>query len=230
MNKYDYLETVLSPKRMQRYLFSCANDKMKAAKLYTLNIKLSQQLLAVINMFEVSLRNAIDSKMTSVSGQDWLRSLSLVGGIFDNRQCYKTRITIKKDLDELVQHSTYTPSNLLAQTKFGVWKYMFMSPHYNATGRCLLDIFPNRPSSTPAVQYNNMFVYHCLDRINKVRNRVAHHDPICFLPRMSQVDTQMVRQCYSDIIMLLGWLNIDHGRLLSNLDRVLNVCDKIDAL
>lgn len=187
-------------------------------------------MLAVINMFEVSLRNAIDSRMSSSFGQDWLRSLSLVGGIFDNRQCDKTRITIKKDFDDFVRHSTYTPSNLLAQTKFGVWKYMFMSPHYNATGRCLLDIFPNRPSSTPTVQYNNMFVYHCLDRVNQVRNRVAHHDPICFLPRMSQVDTQMVRQCYSDILLLLRWLNIDNTRLMSGIDRVLNVCDKIDAL
>lgn len=230
MKKYDYLEAILSQKRMQRYLLSCANDKTKAAKLYTLNIRLSQQILAVINMFEVSLRNAIDRKMTLVSGQDWLRSLSLVGGVFDNRQCEKTRLTIKKDLDELIRHSTYTPSNLLSQTKFGVWKYMFMSPHYNATGRCLLDIFSHRPSSTPTIQYNNMFVYHCLDRVNKVRNRVAHHDPICFFPRMSQIDTQMVRQCYSDIVMLLTWLNIDNVRLLSGLDSVLKVCDKIDAL
>lgn len=230
MTKYEYLEVVLSQKRMQRYLLSCGSDKRKSVQLYTLNIKLSQEMLAVISMFEVTLRNAIDKKMFLGMGVDWLRSLASAGGVFDTRQCDKTRVTIKKDLDELIRHGAYTPSNLLSQTKFGVWKYMFMSPHYIATGRCLLDIFPNRPSSSVSVQYNNMYVYHCLDRINKVRNRIAHHDPICFIPRMSQIDTQMVRQCYADIVMMFRWLAVDDVRLLRGLEHVIAVCDKIDSI
>ena len=58
---------------------------------------------------------------------------------------------------------------------------MFSGPQYVATGQRLLTVFPAKPKSTPDLRIDNRFIYNELDRINKIRNRIAHHEPICFL-------------------------------------------------
>ena len=54
------------------------------------------------------------------------------------------------------------------------------SLQYRATGQCLLRAFPNKPRSSVAVQYNNAYIFNELDKVNSLRNRIAHHEPICF--------------------------------------------------
>ena len=51
--------------------------------------------------------------------------------------------------------------------EFGVWKYMFANPQYRATGQILLRIFPNKPRSSAAVQYNKssrQFPVYCVSQ------------------------------------------------------------------
>ena len=60
--KYSEFEDIISSERMRRYLAACNNDTRKAMKLYRYNIKLSQELLAVVGCFEVALRNKIDKQ------------------------------------------------------------------------------------------------------------------------------------------------------------------------
>lgn len=62
--KYSEFEAIFSADRTHRYLQATSNDKRKAMTLYRWNLHLAQEMFAVINCFEVALRNAIDRHMT----------------------------------------------------------------------------------------------------------------------------------------------------------------------
>lgn len=230
---FSEFEDVISADRMQRYLAACNNDTRKAMTLYRLNIKLSQELLAVVGCFEVALRNRIDQHFTSNYGCDWLRDLILPNGNFySDYRVSKTKGIIEKAYTGLVNSNNYSHNKLLAEMEFGIWKYMFSNPQYNLTGQSLLTIFPRRPQSTPSRQYNNSYIFKELDYINKLRNRIAHHEPICFGNGTNRnvIDTTYALNRYTRILTLFAWLGIDGTSLLYGLGNVSGVCKKIDSL
>lgn len=67
-------------------------------------------------------------------------------------------------------------------------------------------------------------------KINDLRNRIAHHEPICFLSSNTVIDTNYTRQRYNLILQLFTWMNINSGELLYGLDHIQNVCNEIDEL
>jgi hypothetical protein len=107
---------------------------------------------------------------------------------------------------------------------------MFSPVQYRVTGRTLLSIFPNKARSTPQVQYNHSYIFNELDKINTLRNRIAHHEPICFLLQQPIIDTGFILNEYQKIQTLFSWMGIDSQSLLYGLDHVKRVCDKIDNL
>jgi hypothetical protein len=219
---------IMSSARMSRYLTACSNSTRKAMTLYRLNLRLSQELFTVISCFEISLRNSINNHFLAGLGNDWLRHGGAPGGVFANNNCRLTRANINEAINKL-NHS-YTHNKLVAELGFGFWRYMFAANQYTATGRTLLRIFPAKPTSTPAVQYNQTFVFNQLALINNLRNRIAHHQPVCFQTGNAIKDTRYVRQHYGLIKQLFQWMTIDESALLYGLDNINSVCNRIDDL
>ena len=81
--KYKDFERAISPERMHRYVIACANNTKQAMTLYRYNLRLSQEMYAIISCFEVSLRNKINNEMRAHHGNDWLRDFVMPGGRFD---------------------------------------------------------------------------------------------------------------------------------------------------
>lgn len=225
--RYSAFAQIMTSARMNRYLLACGGNARKAMTLYRKNLQLTQELFTVIGCFEVALRNAIDYKCASVLGNDWLRDGASIGGTFDNSRC---RITKQNINDAIGKLHTYSHYKLVAELGFGFWRYMFAQNQYNATSRILLQVFPLKPTSTPALQYNNIYVFNQLAKLNDIRNRMAHHEPICFLPGQPIKDTNYARQHYNLILQLFQWMQIDEGALLYGLDHILNICNEIDGL
>ena len=226
--RYSEFESIISAARMSRYLTACEGNTKKAMTLYRLNLRLSQELFTVISCFEVALRNAIDKHCLAAHGNDWLRNGAIIGGIFNNQNCRLTFTNINETARNL-NHS-YSHNKLVAEFGFGFWRYMFAQHQYTATGRTLLRIFPARPTSTPTVQYNQNFVFNQLAQINNLRNRIAHHEPICFQIGFSVKNTTYVRQHYGLICQFFQWMNINESTLLYGLDHVNTICNQIDTL
>ena len=225
--KYKEFEEVISSERMHRYVIACGNDTRRAMTLYRYNLKLSQEMFVLISCFEVSLRNRINKEMVGNFGNDWLRDFILPEGRFDtDPRVDGTRRIIKKAYEGLIRNHNYTHTKLLAEMEFGVWKFMFNNVQYRLTNRCLLNIFPNKPTSTPQNQYDNTFVFNELDVINTIRNRIAHHEPICFGNPVC-IDTQAVLDCYARIMRLFQWMDINANTLLYGLDHIGSVSGKI---
>jgi len=212
---------------MRKYLVACSNDSRRAMTLYRHNLTLSQQMFTMISCFEVALRNKIDKEMKQHWGNDWLRDFVMPGGAFaSDGRAAGTKKIIKKAYDDLMNNNDYSHSKLLSQMEFGVWKYMFNNVQYRLGGRYLLNIFPNKPRSTPQNQIDNSRIFQELDHINNIRNRIAHHEPICF-GRPISIDTNYALRNYARMMMLFGWMGIDGPKLVYGLDHVGDECSKI---
>lgn len=215
---------------MRKYVNACGGDTRKAMTLYRLNLRISQEIFTIISCFEVALRNSIDRQMVARWGNDWLRDFVLPGGLFFNDSRIETsRNIIYKAYEGLVRNGSYTHPKLLAEMEFGVWKYMFSKHEYKISGRVILKAFLNKPKSTPVKNIDHLYIFSELDYINNMRNRIAHHEPICFNAN-GEIDTFYVESRYNKMITLFSWLGIDSASLLYGLDHVKLVCSQIKKL
>lgn len=229
--RYSDLEKLMSSERMRRYLQACHNNSRKAMTLYRQNLRLSQEMFTIISCFEVTLRNAIDSHLSSGPlGNDWLRNAIQPGGIFDRPAIKDTRRIIYGTYEKIMSKGSYSKEKLLTQMEFGIWKYMFARHQFKATGSTLLKIFPYKPKSSQTIQYNNSYIFNELNGINVLRNRIAHHEPICFAQNHPAIDTTYILSSYNRIQTLFTWMGIDAKSLLYGLDHIASHCKKINTL
>ena len=154
-------------------------------------------------------------------------NLRLSQEMFTLVSCFE--VALRNAIDGLLV-TIYSHSKLIAEMEFGVWKYMYSSLQYRATGQCLLRAFPNKPRSSAAIQYNNTYIFNELDKVNSLRNRIAHHEPICFRLHTSEIDTSYIVNEYQKIQTLFSWMGIDSRSMLYGLDHVQSVCAKINSL
>jgi hypothetical protein len=224
---FNDFSNVMSIARMSRYVTACGGNTRKAMTLYRKNLRLSQELFTVVSCFEVALRNAIDKHYTTAKGPDWLRDAALPMGMFNTRHCGKTPNIIAGATRRL---TIYTHAKLIAEMDFGFWRYLFARHQFYAGSQTLLAIFPSKPRSTPALQYDHNYLFDELEKINELRNRLAHHEPVCFIPGQPVKNTTYARQHYGLILQLFQWMQIDEAALLYGLDHINAIASEIDAL
>ena len=225
--KFSDFQISMSQKRIDRYLVAMNGDTRKAMTLYRYNLRLSQELFTIVICLEIALRNKIYAHYTALKGIDWLRDAALTGGMYAGKTYGKTPFIIQAGLRKLPE---YSPHKLIAEMEFGFWRYLFAKHQFFAGGQSLLGIFPSKPSSTRDIQYNNTFVFGELEKINCLRNRIAHHEPICFQIGSAFKDTFYARSHYDLVRQFFRWMQIDETALLYGLDHIRKVCDTIDDL
>lgn len=228
--RYADFEHVITQPRMSRYLAAMGDNTKSAMTLYRKNLWLSQELFTIISCFEVTLRNGINRHYQTSHGIHWLRDSAVPGGFFDKVSTQRTKNLILGAYNKLVAQGQYTNDKLVAVMDFGFWRYLFAQPQFLAGGQSLLQVFPAKPVSTAAIQYNHTFVFNELEKINGLRNRIAHHEPVCFLPAQPVKNTINARQQYNLILQLFRWMNVDEAGLLYGLDHITTACNEIDAL
>ncbi|MFB9865651.1 Abi family protein [Rufibacter immobilis] len=227
---FQEIERLLSSHRMAKYLIACNTDQDKALELYRANLRLSYELFAVTSMFEVVLRNKIDqhykTKFLASTGSDqWLETQTEPEGCFHNNpQVEKTFKNISEAKAKLKRKRKYTHDKLVAELTFGFWRYLFASKEFMAAGSTLHQIFVNRPHNT-----NHTDIFKKLGHINDLRNRIAHHEPICF-NTTGIICTVYALEHYNIMVELFGWLDVDAVRLLQGIDNVPQEVTLIDGL
>lgn len=222
--KFSKFETLISAQRLSRYKASCASNTRRTTRLYRANIRISQAFLATLSIFEVVLRNKIDLhyKNQFPASPEWLLLSILPGGFLTQQGCQRTLDKINKAYTSL--GASYTHDKLLAELSFGTWKFMFAGKQFQAGGNTLLNIFPNLPP-----HHNQGHVYSKLNQINSIRNRVAHHEPICF-GTGNTIGTTYARSHFQNIVDILNWMNINHRELFFGIDGILKEADYIDNI
>lgn len=218
------LHTAISHPRFSRYYVACENNKRRAIRLYRGNILLSQKMYALIGIFEVILRNSIDRHFIRGKGNYWLEEAVQPGGYLDiSAGCEDSFHSVQEALGRL--GSGYTHDGLITKLSFGFWTHQFAKKQYAASGNSLLNIFPNRP-----VGVSQKIVFQDLMRINDIRNRIAHYEPICFDKDTGIVSTTIVLHRYDLIRDLLYWLGCNVRSILYGIDGVsgaINIVNEI---
>jgi hypothetical protein len=209
---YSDFERLISNPRMVKYCTACGNDSRKAMTLYRSNIRLSNEIFSILSLFEIALRNAIDTYYRKTKGNNWLRDAAKLGSRFLRAVgCERSLKSIEKVIADL--GANYTPDEAISQLTFGFWTYKFASKEFAAAGSTLLKILPGRPFGT-----NHTKVFKELTSINRIRNRIAHHEPICFGTPIS-ISTVYAAQKYYQIVELLQWVGVDAKQFLYGIDR-----------
>ncbi len=225
--QYEDFEKILSYARLSRFLKACNGDKQKALQLYRLNIKLSQNFYAILSMFEVALRNAIDVHYANhFNDKEWLKNQCIGKGFLNDNAFQTGRFKSKKKVDSAIRELgvRYTHDRVIASLSFGFWVNLFAPIQFRLAGQTLHKIFPNRPKGTlPKLIFNE------LNTILDFRNRVAHHEPICFNGSQS-INLTNVVNTYTSIIELTQWLGIDNVRFLKDLDNTNQIISEINLL
>jgi len=163
--------TISSP-RIATYLAAAGGNLHKAVALYGWNARISAALILPAHFAEVAVRNAVDDALTHVYGSRWPwsaafeRSLPNGGGPF-----YSPRRDL---LNTRARH--VTTGKVIAELKFVFWQNMFTARH---DGRIWApSINPLFPGSSSPAKLLRQGVYDDLEATRKIRNRIAHHEPI----------------------------------------------------
>jgi len=222
--RYIEFEHLISTQRLSRYKAACNNNTRRTISLYRGNIRMSQAFLAVLGIFEVVLRNKIDShyKIQFSSNPEWLLASTMSGGFLTQKGCQNSLNKISRTYANL--GTNYTHDKLLSELSFGFWKFMFAGRQFQAGGSSLLAIFPNLPPHR-----NQSLIYQKLDKINSIRNRVAHHEPICFGPG-NVIETIYARTHFQEIIDIITYMGINSQQLFYGVDGIVKEANFIDTL
>lgn len=181
--------TLLSQARLAPYLRATNGNLRAALKLYQWNVEMSAAVYKMLHLVEVFLRNAIDAELriwntTQTNpitgrphGPDWLLDPSRL----------VERIVRRQEIDKAIRRATLavkdastgprpiTHDDVLAQLMFGTWR--FLLPSKKDPGRHLLwreALARAFPELTTTI---GEFVDE-VDRLYRIRNRVAHLEPL----------------------------------------------------
>ena len=217
--KYTEYEKALSIPRLEKYKKACNGDKNKALILYRYNIKLCQKFYGVLGVLEVTLRNAIDTHYRNqFDDNEWIISQATNGFLTDYQD------TIFKERDKLLKNDIYTHDKLISSLSFGVWTFMFSRKCYKNAGKTLLKIFPNK---TPGL--NQKDIYEELDKIRLFRNRIAHHEHICF-NSFGDIGIDSAKYIYNLMGKYIEFMGYSANNLFYGVDTPVSMIDKIHRL
>ena len=174
----DDLETSFSSERLGTYLKAAGGDRTEALHLYTWNTAISAAFYGPLQGLEVALRNAMHRQLTQCYGATWYDNPAT--GL--DTPCLDRLADVKTE----VARTRYEPrpGQIVAALSFGFWISLLRSGGRIApTGRkadyettlwrpALRQAFPHRGSLTRKQAHRP------LDDLRKLRNRIAHHEPI----------------------------------------------------
>lgn len=174
------LVTSISRPRLSRYLIESGGDQDMAIKLYLWNARIAKAFLFPLHVAEVTLRNAVHASMSArYGGRNWM--MPTAAGLIYPHLHVRTQDAIIKAISRLTRVGFPVPTadDVIGSLSFDFWSNLFRHPSLWAPPAqpgavwLLRDVFPNLPAG-----HGEPDVQQLVARINKFRNRVAHHEPI----------------------------------------------------
>jgi len=153
---------------------SAGHPEEDAPALYAWNAHVSSALLIALHMCEVAIRNSVSDALTVVYGPHWPWDRNFENSLpAPKGSAYQPR----KDLLQARARCPTTDRVVVALT-FKFWEKMFTSRHDSRIWNPhLLGLFPNLDKLQP-VAMHRLRIATDLESIRRLRNRIAHHEPI----------------------------------------------------
>ncbi len=213
-------QKLYSVPRMRKYLNACAGNKGKTMQLYRYNLRLCQRFYGALNLFEVMLRNAINEHYAGYySDPDWIVNQAGTGKLLEYN-----KDEIRQTEAGYRRRGIYNNDKMVASLTMGFWTKLFSKKRYKRGGKTLLQIFPNKMKGK-----NQADIYKDLTHIREFRNRIAHHEPICF-DGNGNISTAFARRHYLLICEYISYMGQQPDDVISwaeKPDKFLDAIDKI---
>lgn len=172
----DAVKAALSPARMATYEAAAqiqTDDDPSALALYAWNAAVSGALLSPLHVCEVVIRNAVADALAAVYGDRWPWSSTFERSLPDAHQGYAPR----RDLLS-ARKTASTTGQVIPELKFVFWQKMFTSRHDDRLWQPHLGRVLPHMEATQTVATRRELIYNEIEQLRKLRNRIAHHEPI----------------------------------------------------
>ncbi len=166
----------LSPGRMSTYKAAAGiapgDDDLRALSLYAWNAEVSGALLSVLHICEVVTRNAVADAIAAVYGAAWPWSPGFEQSLSNPQAGYNPRNDLFKS-----KGSYISTGKVIPELTMMFWVHMFTrrfdhriwDPHLRL-------VLPHLGPGS--VSHHRSQTYQKLDSLRRLRNRIAHHEPI----------------------------------------------------
>ena len=193
-----HLEASFSPEHMGTYLEAAQGDRTKALQLYRWNTAVSAALYAPLQGLELALRHAMHRELAARYGNDWYDNPA-AGLDFLSRE----RIATAKRTASY--GGRVAPARVVEKLCFGFWTALLSaggridrsSDHKADYARTLW-----APALRGAFPYRTFLTrrqaQRALDRLRRLRNKVAHYEPIFMRP---------LRNDHQRILTVTAWIS-----------------------
>lgn len=162
----DAVHDVLSADRMARYLLRAGGDRDWALSIYLYNARLAKSLLFPLGAVEVAVRNAVDAVLVREYGVNWHQP----GHFRDHVLSLGGQDTLQRAFERA---GTSDRGQIIATLTFDFWSNIFRQEYTELwrtnIGVAFQHIEPGKGRKD---------IQTIVKRINKLRNRVAHHEPV----------------------------------------------------
>ena len=195
----------IHPDRFAPFLEATGLDSAKAVNLYMWNIEVSSAFWGGFHLLEVSIRNAIHTKFVehAVMEEWWEADIPIHDAERDSIFEAQRKVSALQDAP--------TPGHVIAELHFGFWVSLFANNYHSALWvNRLENAFPNYSGTRKDLHVD-------LERLRKLRNRIAHHEPI--YRRDLRFDFQL-------ICSVIRYIDNDISELVYSLSRVEEVIEK----
>ena len=198
----------LSAARLAKYRNATGGDLSRALALYEWNARISAALMRDLGHVEVGLRNAyaaVIERYWAGCPVHWTRSAqALFRPVYRMREGEQVDINVRQR-DQLEQACervgpTGAPGKVIAELTFGFWRFLSSSAHEKSVW------VPYLHQAFPAGTDRKRDVDSKVAALNRLRNRVAHHEPLI---------TENLSREAAKVTALGGLIDPDLGEYLS---------------
>lgn len=193
------LPSAIGADRFATFTAASTGNDAEAMRLYAWNVEASASLWGGFHLLEVIMRNSIHGRLTQHFGRDdWWFAARLTSGDMTilERAVY--------DLDRTKGESWGT-GHLVAELNFGFWVGLLANRYHAELWE------PAISRAFPHFGGRRGEVHAALERLRKLRNRVAHHEPI--FSRDLRLDHQQTQAILRFINPEVALFNQSHSRL-----------------
>jgi hypothetical protein len=166
------LQEVISSGRLSTYLRRTHFNARRALELYEWNVCAGAALYPILQVNEIALRNAVNAALVHTFGPSWPKSGGFLRALpGKERSVFDGEI---RKLQNKLRGAPVSTGDVVAARTYWFWTFLctarFQERLWN---RAFTLAFPNAPP-----RMDREIVYRRADAVRRMRNRIAHHEPL----------------------------------------------------
>lgn len=172
----EVVKRALSADRLRTYerAVSATGHRSTPLELYLWNARISAAFLVPLHIGEVVIRNAVSDALTRIHGPQW----PWVRGFRDSLPSPASGYNPRRELQRAALRLNTDAADVIPALSFVFWQKIF-TQRFDARlwSHCMASVLPGANVSTPW-HLTRAQIHDDLEQIRRLRNRIAHHEPI----------------------------------------------------